>query len=1025
MLGLALLLGFSPVQDAALDAAPPGDPAPWLARTAATQWRLGSRSSWRAFRDRWGGDWFARWDERNGTPRFLYAPGVPDAQATDLVEDVAALAGVPPTDLTLARSTKRGDRTLRQWTRTHRGAPVLGDQVMTVAVNGRIAAVWVQLTPLSDRVVPAPGESVLPLARHADPAAPSNGVVPHLVTTRADGPLLHAIDRDGAVVYTRDSRHFATVEVEHNERTVADPHVTSPARGVTVEDGVGTTAVTDAAGTHGLSGALTIRLDGPDLTISRDGARVESAGTDDATLVGGADISESAAVALHHFYVVWDWLEDRWPSHGWLGSNVPANVDISSSACNAYYTSGTINFYRGYDGYCNNFGEVADVLYHEVGHGIHHYILAGGTFAGDVSEGSADYVSATINDDPEVGPNSRWSGGYVRELATDRRYPDDAIGEVHNDGLIWGSFLWNLRADWQAALGADAGAEATDLLFLAALEQGPTLTDLYEAVIVADDDDGDLTNGTPHACDLVTLLDQHGLGPGPIGVVQFDHDPLGPQASATPGYAVAFDLANPTALCSDLDEDSITLWVSTSFEAAPRGDDAPRSEADADTGLDTADTGLLESAPSAYDDWTPIALTRSGDTWTGTIPRLPAGTRAWYFMEAASTGRGQVVRTHGGDPDRLYTFTVGDLEAVWCADFEDGGADFTHGTGWGPDQPGGSDDVDQWEVGPPAATRFSPAAATSGGNIAATDLDGDYRNLNSQYLQSPRVPVLEDGEDDPGRMLMLSYQRYLTVEDGIYDHAELRTQAGLLYANPATPGGTQHVLDTDWTLHDLDLSEHLDADGGVTLTWTLESDPGLEFGGWAMDDVCVVRLADVPGHYRRVGLDATDDADMVTITWEQPWIAPLTATALVRKRDGWPTGIDDGVIIDLDTAPVVGERKEIVDEDAMPGESFYYALFTAGEDVETWHEEVEEGVNADQGGIPEPPEPEDTSTPEDTGPEDDPADEDEDDDDAGDPGPIDPPEDKECGCASTGAGGPGWLALGLVPLALLRRRREG
>jgi hypothetical protein len=831
------------------------------------------------------------------------------------------------------------------------------------------------------------------------------------VRVEADGPLVRAVDRAGRVVHTRDTRHFASVQLEHLERTIGDALVTDPARGVTVEATDGATDTTDAAGTHGLSGDLVVRLDGPDLTVLRDGAGVQAAGTGDITLTPGA-IGASPAVAWHHFFVVWDWLADRWPSHGWLGSNVPANVDISSSACNAYYTSGTINFFVGYSGYCNNFGQIADVLYHEVGHGVHHYILAGGTFAGDVSEGSADYVSATITGDPEVGPGARWNGGYVREIGSDRVYPRDVVGEVHNDGLIWASFLWNLRTQWVADLGEAPGTEAADRILLGALEQGPTLTDLYEAVILADDDDGDLSNGTPNACELVTLLDQHGLGPGPIGVVDFAHTPLGPQASEAEGYPVAFTFSNPTAACADLDPDSVALWYTLDPAEVPAGLDAP-AEGDGDTG----DTGGAP-AGSAYDGWTRLDLTQDGAAYSGTLPRVPADTRVWYFMEAASSDRSQVVRTHGDDPDRLFTFMVGDREAVWCADFEDGATDFVHGTGLGPDDPGTPEHEDQWEVGAPAAERFGPTSATSGTAIAATDLDGDYRNLNRQFLQGPWVDVLgEDG--DAGRMLMLSYQRFLTVEDGIYDHARLSTDDAVLYENPATEAGTLHVLDTDWTLHDIDLEGALDEDGGVRFTWTLESDPGLEFGGWALDDVCVVRLADVPGHHRRVGLDATDDADAVTITWTQPWIAPLTTTVLVRKAEGWPEGVDDGVIIDLDTDPVPGEAREVVDPDAAPGETFHYALFVAAEHDEDWYQTVEEGVNADQGGVPAEP------LPEDTGPAgDDGGGTGGGDDDGGDTDAAAPAEtpDEGCGCTAAPAAA-GWVGLLLLPFVGARRRR--
>ncbi len=68
MLGLALLLAFVPVEDPDRRVARPGDAAPHIARTAATQLRLGNRSAWRELQTRWGGSWAARWDERNGTP---------------------------------------------------------------------------------------------------------------------------------------------------------------------------------------------------------------------------------------------------------------------------------------------------------------------------------------------------------------------------------------------------------------------------------------------------------------------------------------------------------------------------------------------------------------------------------------------------------------------------------------------------------------------------------------------------------------------------------------------------------------------------------------------------------------------------------------------------------------------------------------------------------------------------------------------------------------------------------------------
>src|SRR5687767_8059310 len=107
-----------------------GPPAPHLATTPAVQLALSARPGWHAFQARWPGDWVARWDERNGTPRFLGAPGVATDDAESLAHDVARLAGVHPDELVDAGAEKRGQRGFRRWTRRWRGAEVFGDEVL-------------------------------------------------------------------------------------------------------------------------------------------------------------------------------------------------------------------------------------------------------------------------------------------------------------------------------------------------------------------------------------------------------------------------------------------------------------------------------------------------------------------------------------------------------------------------------------------------------------------------------------------------------------------------------------------------------------------------------------------------------------------------------------------------------------------------------------------------------------------------------------------------------------------------------
>jgi MYXO-CTERM domain-containing protein len=201
------------------------------------------------------------------------------------------------------------------------------------------------------------------------------------------------------------------------------------------------------------------------------------------------------------------------------------------------------------------------------------------------------------------------------------------------------------------------------------------------------------------------------------------------------------------------------------------------------------------------------------------------------------------------------------------------------------------------------------------------------------------------------------------------------------------------------------------ADVGTTqLTWSLTSDPGLEYGGWKLDSLCLYTLADAPRHYRAQDLSASDDADVVTVRWSSPWVRPLYATALVRRLDGPPPSATDGALLELDLSPTPGEEKVFIDTTLSPGEAAWYAVFAA-ENAEGLLSEAVLGENLDEGGVPAAPEPEDTAPP-----EEEPA------DTAGDPAEVDRPKEPRLSCASSPA--PGALGLAVAALSLWRRRRS-
>jgi len=1004
MLALALLFGFTPWQPdrAPLDHAelPTGEPAPHLEYSPGLTVRMGQTNRWQAFSDKWPGRWTARFDPRTALPRVLYAPGVPEADAGALLSDIAELAGIPVDELVPAKPISSETRNWLRWERRWHGVPVEGDEVLMAVQQGKIGGIWVRLSPVVGLPEPREGEVVRPLP------SDKGGLAVHLVTREESDGVVRYLDRSGRVVHAWSTHHYDEVQVSHLERTIGDAYVDSPARRLHVEDLAGATGTTASDGTHPVTGDLRVFLDGPELEIRRDG-EVQSAiplSPDSgglAVMTGGVELSDASASVLHHFHVVFDWLDDRWPSHSWLGEKVRANVDISYSACNAYYTSGTINFFIGNSSSCYNFGQVADVIYHEVGHGIHHYILAGGTFAGDISEGSADFVSATITDDHVVGRNSKPGGGHVREIDTDRVYPDDVVNEVHADGLIWASFLWNLRAQWQATYGDEVGAQMTDLLFLGALEQGPSLTDVYDAVIFADDDNGDLSDGTPHACELVELLDHHGLGPGPLGVLIFDHAPLGPQGSAESGYPVIFDVYTPTQDCAEYDPDTVKLW----FKVGDLG----------------RVPGVDEDTPELWDGWEAVELTTDGEQFEGTIPRQLATAQVHYFMEAGTADGSAGMFTHGGYREGVHSFRVGDRAEVWCEDFEGGDpSDWVHGPGLA----GGSepDFEDQWEVTEPVeGGAFVPDVAVSGSLVMGTNVAGLYRNNNQQYLASPPIPTPD------GRMTLLTFERWLTVEDGIYDQAEMRVDGELLFENRSSDGGIEHTFDVDWTLveHDVDAwREGVAADGEITLEWSLRSDPGLEFGGWNLDDVCVVQLDDVPAHYQRMQLSAElDEEYRVALSWENPWIEPLDSVWLVGE-DGDelvdPSASTTLLLLDSATPGAAGSYFDSNPLEA--GESRTYAILAAADDDEGFFTELSEGDN--RLTVSRAEDPVDTAEPDDTGGDSDETPPTEDTDDVGASGSADDGGKEECGCSSApGVATAGWM-LGLLALVGLRRRES-
>ena len=196
----------------------------------------------------------------------------------------------------------------------------------------------------------------------------------------------------------------------------------------------------------------------------------------------------------------------------------------------------------------NNFAWLAEIVYHEYNHGVTNQYYPGSgqptNMVQAMHEGFSDYFACTITGIPDVGrgfvianPDS-----CLRTLVNDLVYPGDYESNSHHDGQILSGAMWEARAT--------LGAEIVDTLFHLARYAGPDDFDAYYLeVLLWDDDNDDLEDGTPHQTELHAAFHNHGIGPDdpdPVG-----RDPVDGEIADTPSLNGLYP--NPFNLSTTVD----------------------------------------------------------------------------------------------------------------------------------------------------------------------------------------------------------------------------------------------------------------------------------------------------------------------------------------------------------------------------------------------------------------------------------------------------------------------------------------
>jgi len=505
-----------------------------------------------------------------------------------------------------------------------------------------------------------------------------------------------------------------------------------------------------------------------------------------------SELVDAQLSAYVHANVVKQRIRSVDPSFTYLDQQLQVTVNIGD-ICNAFSDGDSINFFQAGQG-CENTARIADVVYHEYGHSAHvQGLIPGvGLFEGALSEGIADYLSATITNDASLAPGFFLDapGEPLRELdppGDEWRWPDDLTAQVHDDGRIIGGTLWDLRTALISKLGPGPGVAQADHIWFQSIRRAVDIPTMYPEALLADDDDGNLANGTPNECEINVAFNAHGLvgGASANGRVTLGQ----PTQNGTP---VHLEIVGGSKACIDLAATGAVLIVKTS--------------------------GLITD------------MTPEPGGFAAILPNFPDGTVAEYQVQVQFND-GSVANFPQNPADPFYQKYFGPVNTLFCTVFE--GPPELELEGWVLEG--------EWQWGQPSGQAGDPVGGLNG-NAVGTNLDGSYAPLTGSTLVSPVIST----QGFP--TVRLQYARWLNVEDGFFDQASIRVNGDTAWQNFNSNNGdlsTVSHTDREWRFHDVDISEF--AGGGqIQLEFDLQSDAGLELGGWNLDAFCIVGTDEAP-----------------------------------------------------------------------------------------------------------------------------------------------------------------------------------
>jgi hypothetical protein len=491
-----------------------------------------------------------------------------------------------------------------------------------------------------------------------------------------------------------------------------------------------------------------------------------------------------------------------------------ATADVNNAAwCNAWYIGDETQYFLP-DGSCANTA-FSSVVYHETGHWMNDRYGSGNGPDG-FGEGNADNYSTFLSDNPIIGENFTCVGAgcYIRTAENTRQFCGDSspgcYGQVHADGEVLMGAFWKFRKRLNLTHGNSVGDARANFLFNAwmnAYNDAQIKTIVETHLLVLDDNDGNIDNGTPNYADIDAGFKEQGF----------------------PGYTLAL-----------IQIAGLNQLADTKDEAGPYGLQVSASSL---IGGSIANVVFKYSVDGgAYQNV--AATAQGGNLYTALLPGIASPAKVRYYAQATDNVGNVALLPKDGAAAALG-FAIGVEKVFFFDNLEQSGDN-----GWTHAQVSTQDD---WQKGTPAGKSGTsqgvawqdPTSAASGTRIWANDLgntisgttwNGRYGANVSNWLRSPVINCSQAAGS------ILAFKRWLSVENSTFDFARIKVNGQQVWVNPLGV----NVQETQWNDFEVDISAQADGNPAVQLEWSLVTDGGLELGGWAIDDVTIKSFDPTP-----------------------------------------------------------------------------------------------------------------------------------------------------------------------------------